>query len=933
MAEGAVKFVLEQLSVWLREQQKLLGGLEEEVKYIRDEMVQMREFLRVADANEDTNPNLKEWVRNVREISYDVQDVLDKYDITNRASSGYVKKVYASIKKLKAQQHIASEIHAIKCRLENVSRSQQRYREMYAVVDHGSSSTLGRTGLYDGRGDALFLEEADVVGIEEPKKQLLEWIKSRDDGLEVISVVGMGGLGKTTLVKKVYDDESMKRHFNLHVWIFDSDYMDVKHLLANMIKKLVGQIKESLPQELEGMSVDDMRDFIYQSLKGKNYIIVLDDVGDVSRWEAIRFALPRKGVHGCIIITTRSISIANAACSETGHVYSLKPLSADESSELFYKKAFPRDPCPLYIKEYAENILKRCEGLPLAIVVIGGLLATKNNRAEEWELFNRSLSDELEVGNLPRLSRLLSLSYNDLPYYLKYCFLYLSIFPGSGLLEKERVIRLWIAEGFVRHENHKTLEEVADSYLNELHGRSLMQVAEKDVDGRARAFRIHDLLREYITSKSRELNIATVFNGGEMQWPNKIRRLAVQKSINLCVETNNFEYLRSLIVLCSETSKDFGPIKEVLSRCRLLKVLDLRGAPLEAIPNGVFKSYNLKYLCLRNTMIQFIPKSIRHLENLETLDLKNSKVTELPVEILKLSKLRYLVSYKSKSEHNVSFDSIQSFKAPYEIGSCMVSLQKLCCIDADEVGGIKIVREIGKLTQLRRLGIAKVRREDGMELCSSISKLTNLRSLRIHSVAASQKLDLHHPLSPAGLPFLRRLDLVGCIEKVPQWISSLNALTTLNLVWSKLREDPLKYLEDLPNLARLKVHDAYVEELRFRGHAFQKLGVIVMEEFKCLKRVVVEKGCMPYLEEWHMNECSVLEKMPQGMEHLSNLQKVWLNEMSDEFLDGLGEEDDDEENSCRIDHVPNFRVTTKDRDRGYVFCEIRGNTTCIIPLF
>ncbi|KAH6763988.1 hypothetical protein C2S52_012877 [Perilla frutescens var. hirtella] len=931
MAEGAVKFLLEQLSVWLREQKKLLGGLEEEVKYIRDELEQMREFLRVADANEESNPNLKEWVRQVREISYDVQDVLDKYDVTNRSSSGYVKKVYASITKLKAQQHIASEIRAIKSRLDNVSRNQQRYREMYAVVDLGSSSTLGKTGLYDGRGDALFLEEADVVGIEKSKEKLLEWIKLRDDGLEVISVVGMGGLGKTTLVKKVYDDESVKRCFNRHVWIVDSDYMDVKHLLANMIKKLVGEIKESPPQELEGMSVDDMRNFVYQFLEGKNYIIVLDDVWDASRWEAIRFALPRRCVRGCIIITTRCISIANAACSDTDHVHNLEPLPDKESRELFYKKAFPRNPCPPYIREYAENILKRCEGLPLAIVVIGGLLATKNDRAEEWELFNRSLSDELEVGNLPRLSRLLSLSYNDLPHYLKYCFLYLSIFPGSGLLEKEKIIRLWIAEGFVRRERSKTSEEVADSYLNELHGRSLMQVAEKGVDGRARAFRIHDLLREYIVSKSRELNVATVFNGGEMQWPNKIRRLAIQNSINFCIDTNNFEYLRSLLVFCNE-NKDFGLIKELISRCRILKVLDLRGAPLETIPNGVFKLYHLKHLCLRDTMVRFIPKSIRNLENLETLDLKNSNVTELPVEILKLSKLRYLIAYKSKNEYDDSFDNIQSFKAPYELGSCMLSLQKLCCIDADEVDGIKIVREIGKLTQLRRLSIAKVRSKDGKELCSSIAKLTNLRSLRIHSFEEREKLDLDYSLSSAGLPFLRKLDIIGCTEKLPHWIPSLNALTTLNLCWSKLREDPLKYLQNLPNLARLKIHDAYVEELCFRAPGFQKLGALVIEELKCLKGVMVEKGSMPCLKEWLMSRCCVLAKLPQGMEHLTNLENVSFNEMGDEFVEGVFEE------SWRVDHVHDVRFNTvidnnTHTQHGYGFLKFAIGSDDVINLY
>ncbi|KAK6142620.1 hypothetical protein DH2020_022968 [Rehmannia glutinosa] len=530
MAESAVSFLLNHLSTWLQDERQLLGGLERDIDYIQREMGHMRDFLRVADAKEESNPNLKEWVRQVREISYDVQDVLDDYILrfTHRGTNGLgglIKKCYASIKDLKARHQIASDIQVINNRLEDASKSQQRYREMYAVMDQGSGPTLSKNEWHDGRGEALFLEEADVVGIEEPKKQLLEWIWSMDNGLEVISVVGMGGLGKTTLVKKIYDDESVKRHFSRHVWIVASDYTDVKHLLANLIKKLVWKTKESPPQELEDMSADEMREFIYEFLQQKNYIIVLDDVWDISRWEAIRFALPKRGVHGCIIITTRFKSISNAACSETNHVYTLEPLSLEESKELFYKKAFPRNPCPPYLKEFAQSILRRCEGLPLAIVVIGGLLATKNNRAEEWELFNRSLGHELEGGDLHRLSKLLSLSYYDLPYYLKYCFLYLSIFPEGDLLEKEKIIRLWIAEGFIQEKPDKTMEEVADGYLNELLSRSLIQVADKAVDGRPRTFRIHDLLRNYIASKSREQNIVAIYGGGNMQWPNKIRRV------------------------------------------------------------------------------------------------------------------------------------------------------------------------------------------------------------------------------------------------------------------------------------------------------------------------------------------------------------------------------------------------------------------------
>ncbi|KAL8506646.1 hypothetical protein ACS0TY_017513 [Phlomoides rotata] len=908
MAESAaVSFLLNKLSGLLSEERHLLGGLEREVQSIQYELLQINQLLRGFMERDDSNSNV-EWIGELRDNAYDVEDILDKYMLRfqrRRGATGItgcIKKAYASVKNLQARHHIASEIQSIKCKLQSVFERQQRFRDMNASIDQGSSSTLPKNECSDGRGDALFTDEDDVVGIEKPKEKLLEWICSMDDGLEVISVVGMGGLGKTTLVKKVYDDESVKKLFNHHVKMIASEYKDDKHMLATLIKKLVGEIMESPPQELEGMSDGEMKEFISNFLKEKNYVIVLDDVWDISKWDAIRPALPKRGTHGCVIITTRSHSIANAACSETDHVYELKPLPEDESRELFHKKAFPKNPCPDYIREYAEKILKRCQGLPLAICVIGGLLATKDNSAEEWEMFERELKGG---GSLKKIRKsVISLSYNDLPYYLKYCYLYLSIFPEDRLLEKETIIRLWIAEGFVVPKQDMTMEEVAVAYLSELFSRSLIQVAKRSIDGRATDFRIHDLLRDFIVSKSGEHNIVTISNRGEMQWPSRVRRLAIQKSYSLSQDTDNLKCLRSLLLVCSG-NVDVGVISELVRRCRLLKVLELRGAPLECIPNEVFKLLYLKHLSLRNTKVKLIQQSIKYLVNLETLDLKNCNVTELPKEILELHKLRNLLVYTYKSDSRFTFDSIQSFKAPCDIGRSLPLLLKLCCIEANESDGMKIVKEIGELTQLRRLGIRKLRSGDGKDLCSSIAKLTNLRSLLIHSFEEGEKLDLDYSVS---LPFLRCLYLKGCIEKVPEWISSLNGLTFISLSWSRLREDPLNSLQDLPNLARLHIHDAYVDGLRFKAQGFQKLKDLRVEELRCLKWVIVETGSMPGLQGWAMRDCKLVTELPQGIQHLLHLQRLNFCSMGDEFVESAVKDKRNEIGvNSRLAHVPNVR--------------------------
>ncbi|KAL3825325.1 hypothetical protein ACJIZ3_021354 [Penstemon smallii] len=906
MAESAVSFLYNQLSIWLQQEGELLGGLKQEVQYIRDKMIQMKAFLRVADSKEENSPQLKEWVRQVREIAYDTEDVLDEYMFRfalRRATGfpGHIKNYYYKVKNLKSHYRIASEIQTIKHRLENVSKTQQIYKYMGDVNDLASSSTLIKDTRYDGRGDALLLEEADVVGIEKPKKKLIDWLLPTDQlGLKVISVVGMGRLGKTTLIKKVYDDALLKSNFDHHV----------EHLLENIIRQLVDEVKKPPPQGLEALNEYEMKEYIYKFLQHKNYIIVLDDVWQILVWETMRYAFPRSDTCGCIIIATRYSNIGNAACSENNHyVYELEPVPKEESKMLFYKKAFQENSCPLHLKEICEIILKICAGLPLAIVVIGGLLANKNNKIEEWELLSRSLGDEFKGENLKRMDKILSLSYYDLPYYLKSCFLYLGIFPEDNLVRK-------------------TMEEVAGTYVRELLDRSLIKLHETYSNGRPLAFRIHDLIREYVISKSKEQKVATIFTGrGKMLWPDKIRRLALHTSVNYTEEEyDNLKYIRSLLWLGSEDATEFAQILEkvLANGGRLLKVLGLERAPIDTIPNKVFKCYLLKHLSLSGTAIRHIPKSIENLQNLETLDLSETNVTELPIEILKLRKLRHLLAMKC-GDDPFMFDYVQGVKAPYEIGSCLLSLQTLCCINVDEVGGIKIVREIGKLTQLRTLCINKLKREDGKELCSSISKLINIRALRIFLAEEEELMDLDYSLqSPnSTLPFLHRLLLHGRIEKVPQWIipNSLHGLTELHLRCSRLKEDPLVCLDDLPNLVELRMLDAYEGEgLSFKAKGFQRLKKLSTYNFRGMRWMRVEKGSMPLLEELYICEIKLMVEVPEGIEHLTNLQDVAFYDMSKEFLVNLEGRKSREGKDWKLSHVSKFHVAFKDIDGKYRYC-------------
>ncbi|XP_028091847.1 disease resistance protein RPM1-like [Camellia sinensis] len=798
MAETAVFHLLASFAPFLQEEVNLLSGVREAMEDIRDEFQRMSAFLRVADAMEERDPELKVWVKQVRDAAYDTEYVLDKFKLHlaqhhGDGFGGFLRKSFYFAKTLIARHQIASEIQRIKSRVINISEGHKRYHDKYGILEQGSRSNVVDNSWYDYRGDALLLEEAKLVGIEKPKRQLMEWLVEGGSGFKAVSVVGMGGLGKTTLVKKVYDDVTVKKHFDSHAWLNVSESFKAEDLLKDMIQQLFEEIMQPVPVGVETMSIDRLKYLVNNFLQQKRYVVVFDDVWSVKDWEAIKYMLPDKNCGSRVIITTRFADIASTCREETdGHVYPLMPLSQEESWTLFCNKTFRGNLCPPNLKQISLRILKRCEGLPLAIVAISGVLATKDrSRIDEWEMLYRSLGAELEGNDkLESMKKALSLSYNDLPCYLKICFLYLSIFLEDQRISCNRVIQLWTAEGFVNAIEGKTKEEVANGYLGELFNRSLIQVVRRNPDGRPYNFRIHDLMREIILSKAREQNIVTTICRQGLRSPEKVRRLMIRSTSDNVEYSDRFSRLRSLFVWGVMDSLPIASLRE-LFRCglRLLNVLDLEGTPLDTIPDEVFKLIHLRYLSLRATKVKMVPKLIGKLENLETLDLAYTYVTELPDEILRLQNLRNLLLYHYKDKR-VSFEFIDAsgFKAPSKIGS-LQSLQALFMIEADQRsgGGISIVKDLGKLTQLRTLGIMKLRREDGVTLCSSIEKLNNLHRLDVMSTKEDEILDLQ---SLSSVPqFLQTIRLLGRLEKFPHWIPSLHGLVSLILGWSKLRDE------------------------------------------------------------------------------------------------------------------------------------------------
>ncbi|KAL1338706.1 hypothetical protein HN51_033313 [Arachis hypogaea] len=496
MAETAVLFVLNQVHQLLQEEWNFLASGRQAFTEIKDELDSIHAFLWDADlraANGEANEGLKIWVAQLQEASIRIEDVNDEY--IHVAQKVYHPGVMASIQKighflvtLKSHYRILSEIEDIKLTIRGIKERSERYnfRSPFEQLGSSSSRRIEAVKWYDPRLASHFIEEAEVVGFESPRNELVDWLVDGPVECSVISVVGMGGIGKTTLGKLVFDSQVVKVHFDCHAFVTVSQSYTIRGLLIDLIEQFFKDTP--LPQNIQNMDEKSLITKVRQYLQQKRYLVFFDDVWKQSFSDEIELAMPNNNKGSRIIITTRMMHAAEFFKKAFPvHVHNLQLLPPNKTWELFCKKAFRYElgrNCPSELMDVSHEIIKKCNGLPLAIVAIGGLLSTKPKTVFEWKKVSQNLSLELEHNaHLTNLTKILSLSFDDLPYYLRACMLYFGIYPEDYSINPMRLTRQWIAEGFVMYMEKRTLEEVAMEYLTELINRSLVQISKVGFDG------------------------------------------------------------------------------------------------------------------------------------------------------------------------------------------------------------------------------------------------------------------------------------------------------------------------------------------------------------------------------------------------------------------------------------------------------------------
>ncbi|XP_061353473.1 disease resistance protein RPM1-like [Gastrolobium bilobum] len=889
MAETAVLFALKQvqLSQLLNDETNLLRGVHKGFSDIKDELESIQAFLKDADRRAtdeaDTNDGIRTWVKQLREASFRIEDVVDEYLwLMHKAHHPRSTALVCMIATLIPRHRIASEIQDIKLSVCGIKERSERYNFQ---VSHEQGSSR-----FDPRLASLFIEETEIVGFESPREELIGWLLEGAAERTVISVVGMGGLGKTTLAKYVFDSQKLRGHFDCRAFITVSQSYTVRGLLIVMMEQFCKETKDPFPQMLREMDEKSLITEVRLYLQNKRYLIFFDDVWQVDFSDQVELAMPNNNKGSRIVITTRMMHVAEfSKKSFLVHVHNLQLLPPNKAWELFCKKAFRFEidgRCPAVLEAMSIEIVQRCKGLPLAIAAIGGLFSTKSKTIFEWQKVSQNLSLELgRNAHLTSLTKILSLSYDDLPYYLKPCLFYFGIYPEDYSISRKSLTQQWIAEGFVNSEERRTTEQVAEEYLSELIHRSLVRVSKVCFDGKVKICQVHDLLHQMIIRKMKDLRFCHVVHENDQSVAVGInRRLSIGANSNHLLKSTSNSHIRAIHVF--EKGGLLKPFMGRLSsKCRILKVLNFEGTSLNYVPNNLGNLFHLRYINLKNTKVQVLPKSIGKLQNLETLDIRQTLVRELPSEINKLTKLRHLLACHRNYEAGYS---LMGFTTGVQIEKGiknLTSLQNLYYVEVDH-GGIDLIQEMRMLRQLRKLGIRNVRREYGDALCASMVEMKHLELLNITVIAEDEFIDLDSISSP---PQLRRLHLKARLEKLPDWIPKLEYLVKLRLCLSMLKDDPLESLKNLPNLQQLTVSDnAYdAEILHFQNEGFPKLKVLKLIRLNRINSILIDKGALLSLQALKFVKIPQLKKVPSGIKPLKNLQVIDFHDMPAEFVESI----------------------------------------------
>ncbi|XP_062207625.1 putative disease resistance protein RGA1 [Phragmites australis] len=902
LASSIVKEVLAKIGSSIWAELALLRSFRGDLRVMERDLAAVRDVLFDAEARGgDGAGAVRDWLRKLRDVAHDIDDLLDECRTDLCAARRSENTLCGSATNLCFLRSfaMARRLRSLRRELDAVAAGRDRLRLNPNVYPPAHPPAPPR------RETISMVDESKTVGRAADKEKLMRLVldAASDEDVSVIPIVGLGGLGKTTLAQLVFNDRRANDEvFDLRIWVS----MSVDSSIRTLVQPIVSATKE----KFDIANLEAVASFLSRTFTGKKYLLVLDDVWSENHeeWEKLRLLL-KDGKRGSkIIVTTRSKRVGMTV--RTVPPFVLNGLSDDDCWELFRCKVFEEGEEDLHPKlvRVGKEIVRKCGGVPLAAKALGSMLRF-NKSEQSWVAVNDSEIWQMEREDtiLPSLK----LSYDQMAPGLKQCFAYCSVFPRNYEIDKDKLIQQWVALGFIepaKYACQSVFDRANDCFEHLLWMSFLQEVEELDLskkeleeDGNVK-YKIHHLVHDLAQSVA----------GNEVQTINS-------KHVDGLTEGCRYVSLSDDIRVPEALQSVFRKVRALHSwgcnldvklvlHARCLRVLNLRGSPIIELPQSVGKLKHLRYLDISSSPIKTLPNSISSLHNLHTLHLSNcSNLRILPVSICSLQNLETL-NLSACSLHNLpdSIGHLQNLQnlnvsfsnfletLPNSIGKlqslqtlnfkgcgkleslpdAICSLQNLQFLNLSQCGILKALpKNIGNLSNLLHLNLSQC--NDLKSIPDSVCRITKLHTLNMSHCSSLSEIPVsigglkelqflilsHHssslalPISTGHLPNLQTLDLswnIG-LEELPESIGNLHNLKFLILFqcWSLLRLP-----DSISNLVML-----------------ESLNLIGCEELTKLPDGIISIKNLKHLRN---NQCQTLERLPHGFGQWTKLETLSL---------------------------------------------------------
>uniref|UniRef100_F6HRT7 Disease resistance RPP13-like protein 1 n=1 Tax=Vitis vinifera TaxID=29760 RepID=F6HRT7_VITVI len=826
----------------------------------RNTLLHLQAMLHDAEQRQIREEAVKRWVDDLKALAYDIEDVLDEFDMEAKRCS-WVQGPQTStskVRKLIPSFHPSGVIFNKKIG----QMIKIITRELDAIVKrksdlHLTESVGGESSVTEQRLTTSLIDKAEFYGRDGDKEKIMELLLSDEiataDKVQVIPIVGMGGVGKTTIAQMIYNDERVGDNFDIRVWVCVSDQFDLVGITKAILESVSGH------SSYISNTLQSLQDSLQEKLNGKRFFLVLDDIWneDPNSWSTLQAPF-RNGAQGSVVmVTTRLEDVASIMRTTSSH--HLSKLSDEDCWSLFARIAFENitPDARQNLEPIGRKIIKKCDGLPLAANTLAGLLRCKQDEKTWKDMLNSEIWDLRTEQS--RILPALHLSYHYLPTKVKQCFAYCSIFPKDYEFQKEELILLWVAQGLVGSlKGGEMMEDVGEICFQNLLSRSFFQQSGHNKS----MFVMHDLIHDLAQ-----------FVSGEFCF-----RLEMGQQKNVSKNAQHLSYDREKF----EISKKFDPLHDIDKLRTFLPLSKPACYKVTYLPDSFGNLKHLRYLNLSNTEIRKLPKSIGMLLNLQSLILSKCHwLTELPAEIGKLINLRHLDISKTKIEG-----------MPMGING-LKDLRMLTTFVVGKHGGARLgeLRDLAHLQgALSILNLQNVenatevnlmKKEDLDDLVFAWDPNAIVGDLEIQTKVL-EKLQPHNKVKRLSIECFYGI-------KFPKWLEDPSFM---NLVFLQLRDcknclslPPLGQLQSLKDLCIVKMADVRKVGVELYGNSycsstsikpFGSLEILRFEEMLEWEEWVCREIEFPCLKELYIKKCPKLKKdLPK---HLPKLTKLEISE-------------------------------------------------------